>query len=268
MKYNERLLSGKSVKLIFLAVSVFLLFALIRFTMNISYFQISTVDVVGIRSDMPLKYVNKEQLFENLKPHLSGSYFNVDLDTAQQVAMQTEWVSDVKIEKIMPNTVRLTVKEHEPVARWIREGHSAGLVDGEGKIFQAAYNGEKLPEFDGEVNVLPQMAQQYKTFADELHPLRLGILRLQYTPRASWTMMLNNGVELRLGKQDVNTRMARFVDAWQHSLNEINGLDYVDMRYNDGFATRGGTRPASFSVDGTETEQDNNNSNSQINRDE
>ncbi len=267
MKYNERGFSSTTWKGIFGLIGVLLLVALIRFGMNISYFQISTVDMMGVRPDMPLKYVDKEKLFEAVKPHLSGSYFHVDLAAAQTAALQTEWVSDVKIERILPATVRLTVKEHEPVARWIRDGHTAGLVDREGKIFQANYQGDQLPEFDGEVNVLPQMAIQYKNFADELKPLSLSILRLQYTPRASWSMMLNNGVEVRLGKQDVNTRMGRFVDAWQHVLNEQTGLDYVDMRYSDCFATRGGTRPANLSAV-ADSEEDNKNSNSQINRDE
>lgn len=266
MKYNERLLGGTGLKILYICVSVFLLVALVRFTTSLNYFQISAIDMQSARPNESLKYVNKEQLFEQLKPHLSGSYFHVDLNKAREVALQTEWVSDVKIERKLPATVRLTIKEHEPVAQWIRDDKTAGLIDSDGKIFQAAYQGEKLPEFDAEAHVLPQMALQYKTFADELQPLRLSILRLQYTPRASWTMMLNNGIELRLGKQDVNTRMARFIDAWQHSLNEISGLDYVDMRYSDGFATRGGTRITNISVN-TQAE-DNKNSNSQINRDE
>lgn len=267
MKYNKRWLNSSNLKMVYVVVCLFVLGVLVRLAANVGYFQISTVDMKNTRPEIPLKYVNQNALFEKIKPYLTGSYFYVDLDKAKEIALQTEWVSDVKIERELPATVRLIIKEHEPVAHWIREGQSAGLVDGEGKVFQAAYQGGKLPEFDGEVNVLPTMAQQYKTFADELQPLRLSILRLQYTPRASWTMMLNNGVELRLGKQDVNTRMARFVDAWQHSLSEISGLDYVDMRYSDGFATRGGTRITNLSANNA-PEEDNKNSNSQINRDE
>lgn len=254
MKYNERLLSSTTLKMIYGLVGILLVVATMRFVMNLNYFQISTIDMVSVRQEEPLKYINKEKLFDRVKPHLTGSYFDVDLDKAQEVAIQTEWVSDVKIERIAPSTVRLTIKEHEPVARWIREGETAGLVDSEGKIFQAALNTkDKLPEFDGEVNVLPQMAIQYKNFNHELQPLRLSILRLQYTSRASWSMMLDNGIELRLGKQDVNTRMNRFVTAWQHSLSEqALSLDYVDMRYSDGFATRNRTRTANNSAEALE----------------
>lgn len=252
MKYNEHVLSGVALKILYVVVGIFLLLAGIRFAMNSSYFHISTIDMVNVRKEQPLKYVNKEQLFDALKPYLTGSYFHVDLDKAQEVAMQTEWVSDVKIERIAPATVRVTIKEHEPIARWMQEGVVAGLVDAEGKVFQAPYT-ENLPQFDGSAIALPQMASQYKSFNAELQPLRLSILRLQYTPRASWSMMLNNGIELRLGKQDVNTRMARFIDAWQHSLREnALSLDYVDMRYSDGFATHNRSRTASSSAEALE----------------
>lgn len=252
MKYNENKLSGAAIKILYGAVVVFLLAAGVRFGMNTEYFHISTVDMLSVRSEQPLKYVDRQKLFEAVKPYISGSYFDVDLDKAQAVAMQTDWVSDVKIERILPNTVKLTIKEHEPIARWVQEGHSAGLVDAEGKIFQADYNGQ-LPEFDGAVAALPQMASQYKSFSTELQPLRLSILRLQYTPRASWTMMLNNGIELRLGKQEVNTRIGRFAAAWQHSLHEqALLLDYVDMRYSDGFATKNRPHAARSAADAAE----------------
>lgn len=237
MKYPENAMNGLT-KLLYVVVALFLLGAFIRWGSHHSYFYIQTIDMVSVQANQPLQYVNKETLFERVKPHLSGSSFYVDLDEAQKVALEAEWVADVHIEKIMPSTIRMTIKEHEPVARWLQDGQVAGLVDSEGQVFQADYEKE-LPEFDGDSASLVQMVSQYKSFSNELQPLRLSILRLQYTPRSSWSMMLNNGIELRLGKNEVNTRLSRFVDAWQFHLREqATSLDYVDMRYSDGFATR------------------------------
>lgn len=247
MKYNENAVSGALTKFLYGVIGLFLLGAAIRWVSYSDYFQIATVDIVAPQSHQTLQYVDKQKLFNRLKPHLSGSFFYVDLDEAQRLASQSEWVDDVLVERIFPNAIRITVKEHEPVAKWVQEGHVAGLVDGEGKVFQAAYN-KPLPLFDGDLTVLAQMVSQYKIFSSELQPLRLGILRLQYTPRSSWSMMLNNGIELRLGKGDVNTRLSRFANAWQHSLHEqALLLDYVDMRYGDGFATRNRSKAAANS---------------------
>lgn len=279
MKYNENKLSGHIIKILYVIVAVFTIGAGVRWITHHSYFHIATIDLVSIHEGQPLKFVNKQKLFDAMKPYLSGSSFYLDLDKAQEAARAFEWVGDVKIERTASDTITVTVKEHEPVARWVREGFVAGLVDGEGKIFQADYQ-QPLPEFDGSSEVLPQMVSQYKSFVSELQPLRLNILRLQYTPRASWSMMLDNGIELRLGKQEVNTRMNRFVTAWQHSLREkALQLDYVDMRYPDGLATRNRARAASsrseavemaLSADKAEAEtlQDKDSNDSLINRDE
>lgn len=279
MKYNENSLNSIFVKILYTVVALLLLGAGVRWITHHSYFHITTIDMVSVHAGQPLKYVDKQKLFDALKPYLQGSWFYVDLDKAQEVARELTWVSDVKIERTASNTITVTVKEHEPIARWIRDGQVAGLVDGEGKIFQAPYE-DALPEFDGAAEEQAHMVSQYKSFSHELHPLRLEILRLQYTPRSSWSMMLNNGIELRLGKQEVNTRMNRFVNAWQHSLREkALSLDYVDMRYSDGFATRNRARAASNATEalemalaadraGAETPQDPDSEDSPINRDE
>lgn len=249
MKYNENAISGLITKLLYVVVAFFVLGALVRWISYSSYFQIATVDIVSEQAEQPLHYLDKEKLFNNIKPQLSGSFFYVDLDEAQKIASQNEWVDKVHIERIFPNSIRVTVKEHVPVAKWLQEGHVAGLVNSEGKIFQAAYN-KPLPLFDGALDAQSQMVSQYKIFSSELQPLRLSILRLQYTPRSSWSMMLDNGIELRLGKTDVNTRLNRFANAWQHSLREqALSLDYVDMRYPDGFATRNRTKAAANSAE-------------------
>lgn len=247
MKYNENAVSGALTKVLYGVIGLFLLGAILRWVSYSDYFQIATVDIVSSQANKNLQYVDKQKLFNQLKPHLSGSFFYVDLDEAQRIASQSEWVDEVSVERIFPNAIRITVKEHEPVAKWIQEGHVAGLVNGDGKIFQAAYT-KPLPLFDGALDVQAQMVSQYKIFSSELQPLRLGILRLQYTPRSSWSMMLDNGIELRLGKTDVNTRLNRFANAWQHSLSEqALSLDYVDMRYPNGFATRNRSKAAANS---------------------
>lgn len=252
MKYNESSLSSVTVKILYGVVALLLVGAGVRWITHHSYFQIATIDLVSVHDGEPLRFVDKQKLFVAMKPYLKGSSFYVDLDKAQEEARKFTWVSDVKIERTAFDTIMVTVKEHEPIARWMQGGSVAGLVDSDGNIFQAPYDAP-LPEFDGAAKDQPLMVSQYKSFSTELQPLRLQILRLQYTPRSSWSMMLNNGIELRLGKQEVNTRMNRFVSAWQHSLREkALQLDYVDMRYPDGFATKNRTRAASSATEALE----------------
>lgn len=202
------------------------------------YFQIAEINIVATDGAEKLRRADKKQLFETMRPYLTGSFFNVNLHEAKRAASKLEWVRNVKIDRIPPSKIKVTIDEYEPAARWIRNGEQAGLVSPQGEVFQAAY-GEELPEFDGDVNEQKVMAEQYENFNNQLKPLRLRIIRLQYSPRGAWSMMLNNGIEVRLGKDETSTRMARFVQAFPRYLQaKAQYIDYVDMRYQDAFATR------------------------------
>ena len=202
------------------------------------YFQIAEITIVTPDGSEKLHHADKKRLFETMRPYLTGSFFNVNLHEAQRATSKLDWVRSVKIDRIPPAQIKVTIDEYEPAARWIRNGEQAGLVSTKGEVFQAAY-AEELPEFDGDVNEQKVMFEQYENFNNQLKPLRLRIIRLQYSPRGAWSMMLNNGIEVRLGKDEISTRMARFVQAFPRQLQaKAQYIDYVDMRYKDAFATR------------------------------
>ena len=56
------------------------------------------------------------------------------------------------------------------------------------------------------------------------------------TRAAPGTMTLSNGVEVRLGRRDVDARSTLFVDVVADVIAARAGdIDYVDMRYSNGF---------------------------------
>ena len=65
--------------------------------------------------------------------------------------------------------------------------------------------------------------------------MRIAALRLD--ERGAWEMDLDSGVTVRLGRRDVEERIERFIrtasQVIAHRLAEVN---YVDMRYSNGFA--------------------------------
>lgn len=201
------------------------------------YFRISTVEITNEEGADTFEYADKQQVYRAMLPHLTGSFFRINVRNAKRAAEGTDWVASAKISRIPPATVKVVLRENKPTARWIRENETAGLINQHGGVFQAAFDGD-LPSFDGELSALPLMLEKYKTLSTHLQPLRLKIIRLQYSPRLSWTMTLDNGIEVRLGKEDIHKRIALFARMWPISLavNEEK-LDYVDMRYPDGFAT-------------------------------
>lgn len=225
-------------------VKIFFYFSLLVFILTSGYwivqhpyFRIAHIDIRAQDGGI-LKKAQIEQIFTAVRPELTGSFFTVDLQAAQKAAMTQPWVRSVKIDRIAPATVRLEITEYEAAARWIREGEPAGLIAADGAVFQAAST-EKLPELDGEFSDLPAMLAQYKLFESRLKPLRLDIKQLQYKPYGSWAAMLGNGIEVRLGKDNIHARMTRFTELWPRQFAaQAAYIDYVDMRYPHGAALK------------------------------
>ena len=52
-------------------------------------------------------------------------------------------------------------------------------------------------------------------------------------------MLLSNGVELRLGRNETKRRVERFVKVFSmRNAPNIDGIKYIDLRYPNGFAMK------------------------------
>jgi cell division protein FtsQ len=96
----------------------------------------------------------------------------------------------------------------------------------------------------------------YRRHQAALAPLGMSISELRLTPRRSWRMRLDNGMQLALGRLQPDERLARFValyprlflasaagsaqtatDKAAAAAAPITPVT-VDLRYSDGFAVR------------------------------
>lgn len=202
------------------------------------YFQIAQIDIVNERGSTEFQNANRQQIFQSVLPSLTGSFFSVNVHQAQKAAQATPWVAQAKVSRVSFSSIKIDVQEYHAVARWLNNGTEAGLVDSSGRIFQAPTE-ERLPEFDAPADELNTVMKQYHLLNGQLKSLRLEIERLKYDARGAWTMRLTNGVEVRLGKQDIHTRVQRLIQYWQSELSVLAlYLDYVDMRYPHAFAVK------------------------------
>ena len=64
---------------------------------------------------------------------------------------------------------------------------------------------------------------------------------VQVTDRRAWRVKLDSGPVLELGRQDIEGRLARYLAVHERTVGTLNRrVDYVDLRYANGFAVRGG----------------------------
>ncbi|MDO1509765.1 MULTISPECIES: cell division protein FtsQ/DivIB [unclassified Neisseria] len=212
-----------------LLVVLILLGAFSVWVYNSPYFPVKQVKIEG-----DVKRTGNKQLQTVAQKYIRGNILKADLNGAQRAFEQLPWVAKVSVRRRLPDTVEIDLVERIPVARW----KESGLVDSNGNLFKAATD-ESFPLFEGQPGAAKVMVKHYNEFSAILKPLELEIAKLEYTPRSAWSVELNNGISVRLGREHEIKRLQRFAEIWPDILSsQQSNLMYVDMRYKDGFAVR------------------------------
>ena len=93
--------------------------------------------------------------------------------------------------------------------------------------------------FVGEEGTAQQVLKMYEVLNQLLHPLDREIAQITLSPRLAWQLKLDNEMELSLGREQVQGRVARFVKMYPHSQAQLNqSMQQIDLRYRNGFAVR------------------------------
>ena len=187
-----------------------------------------------------LEYASAAHLEAVVRGELAGTFFTMDLDRAQRALAQVPWVRNVALRRQWPHRLEVEVEEHSPFARW----NDAALVNSRGEVFGAEWK-DDLPQFQGPEGRAAEMAMQYRAWSARLEPLALDVRTLRLSARGSWHIEAvgpQGPLTLELGRDDADARLARFVAAQPRTLGTLaragTHVDYVDLRYRNGFAAR------------------------------
>jgi cell division protein FtsQ len=182
----------------------------------------------------PFQRVTALQVEEAIADELEDGFVSADLGRIQQRIVALEWIDEATVARRWPSRLRIRVTEQVPAAIW----GERGLLNVRGELFvnEARHIPAELPRLSGPSSRAPEVAQRYLEVRDRLIPVGLDLRRVHLDERGSWGMTLHNGVEVRLGRRDVDARTSLFLDV---VANIITGraadIEYVDMRYSNGF---------------------------------
>jgi cell division protein FtsQ len=205
--------------------------------------------------DRPVRAISIDGSFQRVSPGqiekavaslASAGFMSADLAEIQRAVEALPWVDHARIARRWPNSLRVTVTEQTAAARW---GES-GLLNTRGELFvrAASHVPAELPRLSGPEGTESQVAQRYLSAQGRMLEAGMRIAALRLDERGAWEIDLDSGVTVRLGRRDVDERIERFIHTASqviaHRLTEIN---YVDMRYSNGFAIgwRNPSAPAS-----------------------
>lgn len=196
---------------------------------SLPLFPLRTVALVD-----PPQHVREQDIAAIVKRELTGNFFTVDLRRARKAFEAVPWVRSADVRRQWPDRLIVRIEEHVPLARW----GTLGLVNIQGEVFTASYEGA-LPVFIGPAGSSKEIAIQYAYFRKSLAPLGREPVQVSVSGRRAWTVRLDGGMTLELGRTDLEDRLARFVQNYARAHAMLNRrMEHVDLRYPNGFAVR------------------------------
>ena len=181
-----------------------------------------------------VRHITHAQVSAIVDKELKGTFFTLSLPRLRHAFEKLPWVREVKLRRRWPDRLEVSVVEHVPLARWGRDA----LVNTHGEVFHAAHDG-KLPVFAGPEGMSKEIAIQYEHFRRSLAAIGAKPVYVQVSARGAWQVKLENGPMLELGREHVEARLARYVEAHERTVAPLKRrVDYVDLRYANGFAVR------------------------------
>lgn len=153
------------------------------------------------------------------------------LESIREAARRVPWVRDATVRRQFPDTVVIAFQAHRAVALW----GSDRMVSATGEVFEARDAG-KLPRFVGPEGTAAEMLREYPRVVAAVAPLGDALAELRLSRRGAWTLVLESGLTLQLGRGPAVQRLERFAAAWPQ-LAAVKP-QHVDLRYPNGFAVR------------------------------
>ena len=213
-----------------------------RFLSESPEFPLKTVFVQG-----ELQRVTRGDIARALQDRVKGTFFSVDLDSIRMLLEGVPWVRRAEVRRGWPDRLEVRIEEHVALARW--QGGEPRLINTHGELFSAKSEAS-LPLFSGPAGSEGEVARRYLVFRELLSPLSLEPRQVLLSSRLAWQLRLSNGLSVQLGrdsdKERVEERLAKFVSVYPQTLGKsVRRLDYVDLRYPNGFALRAPETPKS-----------------------
>ncbi len=202
-----------------------------RYILSWPGFSVGDVKIMG-----EVQHISSSQVERVIKHTIKGNFFTANVGEVREALGAVPWVRHVIVKRRWPAMLEIYFEEHRPIARWSK----GGLINTYGEIFTAEYRGMgKLPLWSAPLGSEKELVRRQSILVENLEPLGLKISGLELSARHALVLVVNQGVRVFLGRDNVEERLRRFAWAHRNVLHTRFGqLEYVDLRYNNGFVVK------------------------------
>jgi cell division protein FtsQ len=219
-------------------------------------FTLTTIRIETLNQST-LRHVSHLTVRNGALGKIRGNFFTANLDTARQAFESVPWVRRASVRREWPNQLIVALEEYEALGTWGEDGR---LLSTMGEVFTAnlaeAEEDRALLEFSGPDGSEKEVLHRYRQLGALFAPIKLVPQGLALSSRYAWTVTLDNGMSVALGREQsmnmLKDRVDRLTGIYPQLASRLEQIDTIDMRYPNGLALSshgmliddGGKKPA------------------------
>ena len=181
-------------------------------------------------------HVSQQHISAVVKPYTTAGFLGVNVHSLQAKLLKSDpWFESVEVWRIWPARLLIELHEYKPSVRWNQQkiitkaGILIDVVPGEWE--------NALPLLEGPSDRWEEIWHYYQEIQTLLEPKKLKVVELSLAPWGSWRLLLDNGIQVILGRSDLRARILRFVEATAYLEDQkYPPVATIDLRYTNGFA--------------------------------
>lgn len=192
---------------------------------------------------LPIRNIQLQGSFENLDQHeveaalqgyIGEGFFSLDIHELQQAIRARSWTESVSVRRIWPDKLRVVIHEKKPVARWDAEH----LLSDSARIYQAdTAEFAHLPLVHAANQSPTWVLREFYHLQARFESVDEHLVTLRVDSRGAIDLELINGLQIKLGRADVDHKIDRLVNIYQQQiLPRREQIERLDLRYSNGFA--------------------------------
>jgi cell division protein FtsQ len=188
-----------------------------------------------VRLESPLHRVTEQEVRMLLARYTESGFLGVDVQDLRDELELNPWVDRATVRRVWPDELVIMIDEHRPIARWGNQS----LLNERGEVFSPPMRGSEidLPALSGPDGSETLVLEMFEHFNAVMSAIEMELHTLSVDARGSWNAAVADGPVLRIGRENLDERVTRFVRLVNGGLAEqLANAERIDLRYSNGIS--------------------------------
>lgn len=188
-----------------------------------------------VRLESPLDRVTEQEVRMLLARYTESGFLGVDVQDLRDELELNPWVDRATVRRVWPDGLVIMIDEQRPLARW----GEYSLLNERGEVFSPPMRGSEieLPALSGPVGSESLVLAKFEHFNAMMSAIEMKLHTISVDARGSWSAVIADGPVLRIGRENLDERVTRFVRLVEGGLaQQLANAERVDLRYSNGIS--------------------------------